>query len=261
MSDHQVVLVEMDKCRRSKSGRQLDEAHAKSLATNIKDIGLLQAIIVITADDGFNDICIGNHRHRAAQILGWSHIPARILTPEKDELVYSLVSNNLCRDESPEDIVKRVDELANRLGISFAKAAEIAHVKPATYSRFKKIVSTLTAEARQFADEHKLGMSIQYEVARHAATQELQMAALKAVQIGVKRDQLPDWFAAHSPEVPKKVRTAKLKQNHNGIRLQLDFPEDATYEQITEALKHLKTALALQQKRDTPVDLLPRYIK
>lgn len=62
---------------------QMSKAAFERLKTEIADVGFAEAITVIPLDDGKYLIVGGEHRFQAVYELGWTHIPAVILTGKK----------------------------------------------------------------------------------------------------------------------------------------------------------------------------------
>ena len=95
------------------SARSFDEKHARKIAQSVESHGdLFQAIGVVREGVDYR-IVWGRHRLGAYEMLGRREIPARVLpedTKPADEIKYSLLENNLRRDENFEDTVARVDE-------------------------------------------------------------------------------------------------------------------------------------------------------
>ncbi|MEO0034383.1 MAG: hypothetical protein RLZZ501_406 [Pseudomonadota bacterium] len=83
--------------------RAISEDHARMLATNIAEVGRLRSPIEVRALKGKKDrsytLIAGGHRLRAAQILGWSEIPAFVIESSDDEARLAEIDENLVRHE------------------------------------------------------------------------------------------------------------------------------------------------------------------
>lgn len=244
------------------STRSFDQTHAKTIAKSLSPSQELFQPIGVVADGSRYRLIWGRHRLGAYQLLGRDRIPAHVLptetTPE-DEIKYSLQENNLRRDESPEDMVGRVSQLAERLKISISEASKLAGVKPAYFSRWKTAIEKLTPEARSFARANGLGISDQYLVATKAKDASQQLAALKARANGTSRDELCHWFKENtsSQRVTKKFC---LRFSIDGFDLQLRLPSNTDYDTVGKLLTTLKSRI-LTHRKSVPIRLLPEVLR
>lgn len=113
--------------------RQFDDYALLSLASSIRQHGLLQPITVRARDNGY-EIVMGERRYRACCMLGFTHIDALILPVEDtDSALLALIENvqreNLHYFEEAEACEKLIEQgmtqelLARRLGKSASAVA------------------------------------------------------------------------------------------------------------------------------------------
>lgn len=112
----------------------IDQTRLEELADSIKQHGVIQAIVVSPADDGYV-LVAGERRFRAAQMAGLKTIPVIIKEVEKNELLELALIENLQREDlnpveealAYQRLIKEFgltqEELANRLGRSRAAIA------------------------------------------------------------------------------------------------------------------------------------------
>jgi ParB family chromosome partitioning protein len=82
-----------------KQPRQVfDEAELAELVMSIKQIGLLQPVVVRTAESGF-ELVVGERRWRACQQAGFEFIPALIRATPDDALLRDALLENLHRSQ------------------------------------------------------------------------------------------------------------------------------------------------------------------
>ncbi len=108
--------------------KSFDEVALSELAASIKELGVLQPIIVRTLDSGYQLVC-GERRWRASQIAELTTIPAIVRTLTDEEAMDLAITENLQRkDVSPIEEAKAfsylirsgksIDELCARFGKS-----------------------------------------------------------------------------------------------------------------------------------------------
>jgi ParB family chromosome partitioning protein len=92
-------LIPIDKIDISNRLRHINEDQAQFIAESIKEFQRLRAPIEVReVKDGYALIA-GGHRLRAAQILGWTEIPAYVLKLTPDEARLAEIDENLVRHE------------------------------------------------------------------------------------------------------------------------------------------------------------------
>ncbi len=127
-------LIELKKIRPSKLNPRSNVSLARinELATSIKEVGLLEPIIVRPVDDQF-EVVVGERRYRASLQAGLENVPALIRKYTDDEVVQlNLIENvqreelsaiekgKVCKyllDKCPEKYPSRAD-LARKIGVS-----------------------------------------------------------------------------------------------------------------------------------------------
>ena len=113
----------------------IDDVELQELMASMKDVGLLQPIVVRPVADRF-EIIAGHRRTQAARLLDWTHIEAKIMEASEDEVFALRLAENLQRkDTNPVDEAcfigeimlkyrKTEDELAHLLKRSAKWVAE-----------------------------------------------------------------------------------------------------------------------------------------
>jgi ParB family chromosome partitioning protein len=106
-----------------------DDEPLEALATSIREVGILQPIVVRRADGGF-ELIAGERRLRAAKLVGLATIPAVVReSDDADSLREALIENIHREDLNPvelaeafrellEDLGLKQETLADRLGVS-----------------------------------------------------------------------------------------------------------------------------------------------
>lgn len=107
-----------------------DEEALEELADSIKEVGLLQPVVVREADPGQYELVMGERRWRASQHAGLTHIPAIVRATGNDDMLRDALMENLHREQlNPleeaaayqqllDDFGATHDELAKKVGRS-----------------------------------------------------------------------------------------------------------------------------------------------
>jgi ParB family chromosome partitioning protein len=76
-----------------------DEDRLEELAASIKEVGLLQPVVVRAAGDGRYELIMGERRWRASQIAGLERVPAIVRSTQDDEMLREALIENLQREQ------------------------------------------------------------------------------------------------------------------------------------------------------------------
>src|ERR1051326_8467308 len=110
--------------------QQFDEDTLDELASSIKEVGLLQPVVVRKVMPGRFELIMGERRWRACQRAGLEHVPAIVRGTPDDELLREALMENLHREQlNPleeaaayqqllDDFSATHDELAHKVGRS-----------------------------------------------------------------------------------------------------------------------------------------------
>ena len=114
--------------------KHFDEASLQNLAESIKRVGLLNPIVVVQRDNGY-EIVAGDRRYRASKMAGLASISAMVLEPNHKALEVSLIENVQREDLHPleeahaySELLQQgltQDELGKRVGKSNVYISEV----------------------------------------------------------------------------------------------------------------------------------------
>lgn len=76
-----------------------DEQALEDLATSIREVGLLQPVVVRPAGEGRYELIMGERRWRASKLAGLSEIPAIVRNTQEDKLLLDALIENLQREQ------------------------------------------------------------------------------------------------------------------------------------------------------------------
>jgi ParB family chromosome partitioning protein len=103
-----------------------DEGALEELKKSLASSGLLQPIVVRSAEDGGYELIAGERRLRAAQQLGWNNIGAVVKNVDNKTLLTLALVENIQRDAlSPIDEALGYERLMNEFNTSHAEVGEL----------------------------------------------------------------------------------------------------------------------------------------
>lgn len=241
--------------------RPLNTVNVERLAQSIPQIGLQHPIHVIANGDRYF-IVLGNHRAAATQLSGGDFIDAEVLpegTTRKELLLRTIHENEVRHDETLAETIDRITKLMEAYDCEFAEAAKLGQLKGPKASTIQKVINELSPDAMQFVRDHQVGMSIAYEVARRTSNPDTQLDWLTKNAAGeMTRDDITS--AGKSPRRNKKPQTVSLTVTRGEVTMALTMPKSIDYATLKDAIAHFASLIEKQRKRETPADLLPRYI-
>ncbi len=161
-----------------------DEEALAALADSIREVGVLQPVLVRSAGDGY-ELIAGERRWRAARRVGLQTIPAIIRTADDASMLQQAIVENVQREQlNPleeaaayqqliEDFSFTHDEVANRVGKSRATITNTLRLLqlPPTVQRYLKDGSLRMGHARALLGTPD--RAFQEQLARRAATDDL----------------------------------------------------------------------------------------
>jgi len=218
----------------------IDEEGLAALTASIREVGVLQPVLVRRTAEGSYELIAGERRWRAARRAGLATVPAIIRTASDSEsLEHALIENLNREDLSPleeaaayqqliEDFGLTHEQLSARVGksrVSITNALRLFQLPPS--------VQRLIADGRLSAGHARalLGTpdrSFQEALARRTATEQL---SVRAVEEAVRQhNQLSaEEEAAASPKRQARLRPPgileleELLADHLGTRVKVDM--------------------------------------
>ena len=217
-----------------------DEDGLASLTASVREIGVLQPILVRRTDEDEYELIAGERRWRAARRAGMATIPAIIRTASDGESLEQALIENLNREElNPleeaagyqqliEDFDLTHDQLSARVGksrVAITNALRLFQLPPS--------VQRLVAEGRLSAGHARAILAtpdraFQEALARRAANEQL---SVRAVEEAVReRNQLAGPSEAPNPKVspgrlrpPGILELEELLADHLSTKVRVDM--------------------------------------
>jgi ParB family chromosome partitioning protein len=208
---------------RHQARKQFDEESIKALAESMKQEGLLQPITARQIPEGF-ELIGGERRLRAAKLLGWTAIDAKIIqtVSEGESAAKGLIENLQREDLNPIEEAEGFYEL-NQLDPIYWTHEEIAEVcgKNRTYVTKLINILKLPQEVQMNVRRRTLTLSIAIELAG-LSSPEAQLEAAKAIE-GLNREQARKILAAlkERPDAKDSSKAAKPPKS-DGFDFKMD---------------------------------------
>jgi ParB family transcriptional regulator, chromosome partitioning protein len=223
-----------------------DEAALDDLAASIKEVGVLQPILVRPSSNNSYELVAGERRWRAARRAGLSTIPAIIKeTPDRASVLHVLVENLQREDLDPLEEAAGFQQLVAELGATHEEvAARVGRSRSAVTNSLRLL--QLTPAIQKMIKTKELS-------AGHART--LLQVTDKAFQESLARRAVAEGMTVRQVEAAIQLRSdlaagksGKQKQNSNGAP-KTDKPA---------ALLELEEILAGQFDTRVSIDLGPK---
>ncbi|PIE54853.1 MAG: chromosome partitioning protein ParB [Dethiosulfovibrio peptidovorans] len=118
MNDRQLTEIELSRIRTNphQPRRHFDEDEIRSLAESVREVGLIQPVVVRPNGD-FYELIAGERRLRACHVAGFDAIPAVIVeVPDTDQQIMALVENIHRKDLSAVEEAASLKEILDRTG-------------------------------------------------------------------------------------------------------------------------------------------------
>ena len=132
-----------------------DEEPLEELAASIRELGLLQPLLVRARGEGY-ELIAGERRFRAAQLAGLSEVPILVVeTDERGSLERALVENVHREDLNPIEEASAYKQLLDEGGLTQERLAERLGRNRVTVTNSLRLLE-LPVEIQRMLAEHKL---------------------------------------------------------------------------------------------------------
>lgn len=241
--------------------RHFSEAGIQELAASIKEVGILQPLVIRPTDFGF-ELIAGERRLRAAKEAGLERVPVLIRqAAENESMELALVENLQREDLSPLETAAAYQALMDGFGLTREKLAARLGKSRAAVTNTLRLVQ-LPSDVQELLQEGKLtegharallGLKTtdqMLEVARRVQTEKLSVRkteemvrAYLATPPSPEPNQAPD-----PPEVQEEFQQAtrliqealslpvKVRPFRRGGKLEIRFRENAELEALIQLL-------------------------
>jgi ParB family chromosome partitioning protein len=132
-----------------------DEA-IRSLAASIREVGILQPIVVRRTGDGTFELIAGERRLRAARLAGLATVPVVLRDSEDSELLREALIENIHREDlNPIELAEAFRALLEELGLKQEELADRVGVSRSHIANTIRLLS-LPLEAQQLLTDERI---------------------------------------------------------------------------------------------------------
>lgn len=250
------TVVELDLAKVARNPAQprtkFDEQDLEDLAASIKNVGVLQPIIVRTMGDKY-EIVAGERRYQASLRAGLKTIPAIIRTIDDTESLELALIENIQRSDlngieearAYKDLLERTsmtqEQLAERLSKSRSAVTNALRLLDLPEEVQDMVLAgQLTAgHARAILgasdDEKRVMLAHKVVEGKLSVRQTEQLAALFSVEQGEKspRPKLPSSFKKVARQLRRDLSTGvKIKQVQGKYKIEIEFADEDDLERL-----------------------------
>ena len=139
--------------------KDFDEDALRALSENIKKNGVLQPIVVVAVEDGY-EIVAGERRWRATKMAGLSKIPAIVRTLDaQNRLEISIIENAQREDLNAVELATAYAKLKSQFNLTDKEIAEKIGKSEASVKNTLRLLN-LPEEAKRAMVENKIGEGV-----------------------------------------------------------------------------------------------------
>lgn len=214
-----------------------DETALEELAISIREVGLLQPIVVRPAGRDRYELIMGERRWRAAQIAGLTDIPAIVRSTEDDEMLRDALIENLQREQlNPLEEAAAYQQLLDDFGATHEQLAQrIGRSRPHISNTLRLLnlppeVQTRVAAGLLSAGHARALLSLddpaaQEQLAKRIVAEGLSVRSVEEiVALGdVKAARAPRQKASKKSTAPVLVDLAERLSDHFETKVKVDL--------------------------------------
>ncbi len=244
LRDHATLMTELPVTAVQPNPHQprvhIDEENLASLTASIREVGVLQPVLVRRTEDDSYELIAGERRWRAARRAGLATIPAIIRTvSESETLEHALIENLNREDLTPLEEAAAYQQLIEDFGLTHEQlSARVGKSRVAITNSLRLFqlppsVQRLLAEGRLSAGHARalLGTPdrlFQEALARRIASEQLSVRAAEEA-VRQHNQSVPDEAPNPRPAPPGRLRPPgileleELLADHLGTRVKVDM--------------------------------------
>ena len=257
-SQMQPIELEIDTIHRNESQPRtsFDEEELEQLTQSIREVGILQPILVRPADDGY-EIIAGERRFQAAKRAGLTVVPVCIKEVDENiSLEFALIENIQRSDLNGIEEARAYRELLDRIGSTQEELSrKLGKSRSAIANSLRLLdlpqdVQNLVVDGQLTSGHARALLTLQNDAARISAAQyvvdhhlsvrqtEEYVAGLgKKKETTANRTGLPGVYKQVARRLKGELNTAvKIKQSRDSYKLEITFKDEAD---LTRLLEHM----------------------
>jgi len=202
----------------SQPRRAFDEESLDELAASVKEVGLLQPIVVRTMGTGAYEIVMGERRWRAHQRAGLKTIPAIVRATENEDMLRDALLENLHRVQlNPLEEAAAYQQMIDDFGLTQdALADKIKKSRPHVTNTIRLLKLPPAVQRRVAAGVLSAGHARALLSLADTQAQEHLAARVVAEGLSVRATEEAVTVAQGKPEKPAKRKTTTAKIDQDG---------------------------------------------
>lgn len=177
---------------------EYDEAYLKELSESLETLGLLDDIIVRRNADGDYELIAGSQRVRAAKLLGWEEIDAKVLdVSEEDAAVLALESNVVRRNLKQIEEGKAIKKMMSKFNLTQKQVAERLRKSQTWVSQRLSLALDIADEVKQALTDGKISVAqaviiSQIDLKKESGKQKEFLGLILKIETEIDRKLTPD---------------------------------------------------------------------
>jgi ParB family transcriptional regulator, chromosome partitioning protein len=220
---------------------RFDDETLAELAASIREVGILQPIVVRRADGGY-EVVAGERRLRAAKLAGLATVPVILRDSEDADLLREALIENIHREDlNPIELGEAFRQLLDDLGLKQEELADRVGVSRSHIANTIRLLS-LPIDVQQLVADEKLS-------AGHARAL-LALADHEAMTTLALRVVAEDLSVRETEEVVRRFIEAPTREPGQPRAAQEEDPSDPNLAEVEEILsEQLATRVMIRMNR------------
>lgn len=184
----------------------LSQENLQDLALSIKQMGLLEPIVVTPRGDRY-EVVAGHRRITAAGLVGLDEVPCHIVTGNQEQIEMMKIHENLIRqDVNPWDEATHFARLITDMKLTPGKIANMTN-RSDGYVRQRLALLSMDNRLQEAVRDGKLRLSVANELAKINDPAKLGTMLGYASTQGITADVAKRWVAESQPSAPPVAGT------------------------------------------------------
>lgn len=190
---------------------QTDPKELEELASSIKELGLLQPIVVTPHGERYI-LVAGSRRLEAARMLGWTSIPASVFSGGERDLALTSLTENVSRvDLHPMETARTIHHLLTHIGLSRVEIASVMGRDVRWVGEQLKLLE-MPEYLQEAVEIGALAKSVALELNRIPSEELKEMYTAHAVTGGCTQKTANEWVRQATASLAAKERREELRQ-------------------------------------------------
>jgi ParB family chromosome partitioning protein len=191
---------------------QFEDDTLKAMARSIREVGVLQPVVVRRTDEGGYELVAGERRLRAARLAGLATIPAVIREGDDAESLREALIENLHREDlGPLELAEAFQELLEDLGATQEEVAERLGVSRPHVTNTIRLLQ-LPSEVQQLVVERKISAGHARALLSLSDAEAQVSLALRAAAERLSVREVEELVRTYTRPAPAPAAAAKKKK-------------------------------------------------